>query len=75
MKFRRGMIVELYNVTGNDVTGFEAVRCEFKYLVGKITAVERDRILILFESIDRCAWFDKDMDIRPASKTARILYG
>ena len=75
MRFKRGMIVELHDVTGTDVTGFEAVRCEFKYLVGEIIGIEGDRILILFLNIDRCAWFDKDMDIRPASKTARILYG
>jgi hypothetical protein len=73
MKFKRGMIVEMYNVT--DTSDQWGISETYPFLIGEVIEIERHRVLILFRSIGQCAWFDKDMDIRPASKAVKVLYG
>jgi hypothetical protein len=73
MRFKRGMIVELHNIT--DTSDQWGISETYPHLIGEVTELERHRVLILFRSIDRCAWFDRDMDIRPASKAAQVLLG
>lgn len=74
MRFKRGMIVELYDVTDCNV-GLWAAKKHYPHLIGEIIDIECKRVFILFKDINKCAWFDKDMDIRPASKAAQVLYG
>jgi len=73
--FKRGTFVELRDVTGADLSTITNHKVSYKVLIGEIVDIERSRVLILFRSIDRCAWFDKDMDIRPLSTAAKVLYG